>query len=214
MPVLIDMTGKKFGRLTVIAVAPKRSRRIPWRCQCDCGNNAIVDGSKLRNGHTQSCGCYMLQRNSESHRTHGRSNADDVTYQRWLAMRARAYSNHDISRPKYKDRGITVCRRWKSFENFLADLGECPSAEHSLDRRNNNRGYTPKNCRWATLKEQARNKRNNRKYRFSGKMRTAGEIVEISKTPISESTFVARITRYGWPLERALSEPPGAWKRQ
>jgi hypothetical protein len=160
MPALIDITGQRFGRLTVFNISREASKKhVYWRCRCDCGTRLAVDGSALRNGHTQSCGCRQSEAASRTQRRHGHAiNGGSRMYQCWLNMIARCYNKNGTYYRNYGGRGITVCKRWRKFENFLADMGERP-AGRSLDRINNDQGYSPANCRWATRSEQNKNKR-------------------------------------------------------
>lgn len=153
-----DLTGKKFGRLTAIALHPVKTNQGGFRysCACDCGGSAVVSSSKLRLGRTRSCGCLIIEsaRNRATHRS-----TKTPTYRSWVSMRERCYSPRASNFKWYGRRGITVCERWKSsFETFRSDMGERPSGT-TLDRLNPDGNYEPGNCRWATSGEQARSKR-------------------------------------------------------
>lgn len=153
----VDVTGRRFGRLQVERLEGlNSSRAYVWSCLCDCGNRVIVAGSKLRFGHTTSCGCSVLERVSNLNRTHGLSKSP--TYKSWASMWVRCTNPRNKDWHNYGGRGITVCKRWRKFENFLADQGLKPEGL-TLERVNNEKGYTPKNCKWATRAEQARNQR-------------------------------------------------------
>lgn len=166
---MIDIAGNRYGRLIAIAPAGKdRRRAIMWRCRCDCGNEAVICGTSLRNGHTRSCGCLHDELSAvrcaevgRSTRTHGQSRRTP-TYISWEGMHQRcAGSKGPESARYYADRGVTVCERWRSFENFLADMGERPDGK-TLDRTDPYGNYEPSNCRWATPKEQRANRRRGR----------------------------------------------------
>lgn len=154
---IIDLTGKKFNRLTVLKMVEDRNghTQISWVCKCLCGIIVIVRGGHLRGGHTQSCGC--LKAETFNCFKHGKCNTRE--YKSWDSMKQRCLNPNDDNYKYYGVRGIKICDRWKdSFKNFLEDLGERPDG-HTLDRINNEGNYEPKNCRWSNPSQQTRNQR-------------------------------------------------------
>lgn len=160
-----DLTGQRFGRLTVIGPAPRKTNFARWQCACECGNLHQADSTNLKRGHVTSCGC--LRR--ETSRSHGKSGTP--TFQSWLAMRARCGRESHSDYSSYGGRGIVVCPHWSKFENFLSDMGERPAGT-TLDRIDVNGHYEPSNCRWSTASAQQSNKRNNRVIAFEGRLKT------------------------------------------
>ncbi len=192
------ISGEVFGRLTVICEAPKRHgnphRRVTARC--NCGVVGDYEMFQLRSGHTQSCGC----RDSERRTTHGHAKNNSRTYRSWAAMKSRCRTDRLVE--CYSAKGVTLCERWRSFEMFLADMGERPEGM-TIDRIDPNGNYEPGNCRWATPFQQAINRTNSHRLTAFGRTMT---IMEWSKeTNIPFQTIRHRILR-GWNDERAVSK--------
>lgn len=148
----IDLTGKEFGTLTVIKRVRIQRGYATWLCRCTCGAEIEVRGDKLRRGEKKDC-------NYWKHRSEYFTDPKDITYTSWRRMGDRCAATSGPHYLKYGARGIRVCERWKDFWNFVKDMGLRPSKKHSLDRIDNDKGYEPGNCRWATAGEQMRNTR-------------------------------------------------------
>ena len=164
--IIKDLTRLRFGRLRVAALHPIRDKsgQALWVCVCNCGNETVVAGSDLRRRTTVSCGCYRMDnaRKTQNRKflkhSHARNGFTSRTYNAWRGMMRRCYTTTDKAYKYYGARGIKVCKRWRVFKNFLADMGEVPPGR-SLDRIDNDGNYTPKNCRWATHFTQIHNRR-------------------------------------------------------
>lgn len=161
----INMTGQRFGRLTILGEDPVRHNgKLCWLCKCDCGEMMSANGTLLRNGTVKSCGCLRREMGVERGKTsrkhgEGANQRETPEYRAWTNMKSRCQNPNHVQFPDYGGRGIRVCERWQTFENFLADVGRRPSKFHSIDRINNDGGYEPGNVRWATWEEQNSNQR-------------------------------------------------------
>lgn len=202
---LIDITGKRFGRYVVLRFAGKnKHNQSTWLCRCDCGREKVVQGLALKSGRTKSCGCLSAEKRRAKLIKHGHTAHGVVTqeYSAWTNMRNRCNNPNDDRFADYGGRGITVCERWNDFDKFLADMGQKPSDDHQLDRKDNDRGYSPDNCRWATRKQQQRNMRSNRLVSYSGETRSVTEWAE--RLEINAITLWARLNR-GWTIDEAMN---------
>jgi hypothetical protein len=197
-----DFTGHRFGRWTVLGLSDKRTDGERWwRVRCDCGGESTVRGVVLYRGSSKSCGCLRRERVSQRQTTHGRSRSAEHVSWKSMLMRCLNPSSPDFQ--NYGGRGIAVCERWRSFELFLADMGERP-AGYSLERIDVNGDYEPNNVRWATCAEQAVNRRNNIRYEIDGRQLTAREIADLYKVPLAR---LSKRLRLGWSASRAVNEP-------
>lgn len=160
---IVIQAGERYGRYTLVERAASRKGATYWVCQCDCGTVKEVQLSHLRNGTTQSCGCYRDEVKGQQSLKHGHwtNGKASLTYVSWQDMKLRVLSPNDVAYHNYGGKGVTICDRWlESFEAFLEDLGERPSKKHTLDRIDPNGNYEPGNVKWSTILEQNRNKRN------------------------------------------------------
>lgn len=156
---LKDLTGKRFGRLFVVERA-KIPGPVTWNVICDCGKEKNVRGSAMKSGLTKSCGCLFKEKRKEASIIHGHSGGKpSKTYKVWVNMKSRCLNKNATYYEYYGGRGITVCDEWiDSFEKFLEDMGEAPIGKQ-IDRIDNNKGYSRKNCRWSTSSENCLNRR-------------------------------------------------------
>lgn len=182
-----DLVGRKINRLLVQAETrkPGTSGRF-YVCLCDCGNETLKYGGHLRSGEAVSCGCAQRSVN----RTHGMSGTPE--YRAWDNARSRCHRAADAKYPLYGGRGIAMCDAWRqSFPAFFAELGPRPSAQHSLERNDGNRGYEPGNCRWATAEEQNNNRSINRHLVVGGERMTVAQASRVTGLP--HGTILARL---------------------
>ncbi len=201
--------GLKFHRLTVVGLShvhfsPSGCRRMVYLCRCECKTFSWVQGGNLTGQHpVKSCGCLQTEVWDDlkaNGRTHGMRQTR--TYQIWANAVARGRGSEQ--KEKYFDRGIRVCRRWLKFENFFADMGDCPD-RMSIDRIDNNKGYNPKNCRYATYSQQARNTRRTFRVTYKGETLSACDLAE--RHGIHYKTFYQRLKLLKWSLEKAITTP-------
>ena len=194
MPV-VDLTGQKFGRLTVKRFSHSGpSGKAQWLCGCDCGQELTADGYNLKCGNTASCGC--LRREVTAKRVFKTGLCRSPEYGAHQNMMSRCYDAADPRFSTYGARGITVCDRWHGehgFENFLADMGRKPAKNFSIDRIDNDKGYSPKNCQWATKYQQARNKTNNVRVSVDGEVMILREACK--RLGVKYGTALSRRTR-------------------
>lgn len=202
----IVCVGMTFHDLTVIG--PSRSRLLKhgrhrfWKCRCKCGNKVWVDSGNLGK-NTKSCGCRRFLGNAKVHGLTG-----SVEHNAWLALRDRCRNPRLKQFRDYGGRGIRVCERWdgpQGFVNFLAGMGPRPSRSHSLDRVDVNGNYEPGNCRWATHKEQSRNRRNTYAIAFNGETLCLSEWEE--RFGLSRGTL-SNLRRNGWDIAKVLAIGP------
>lgn len=202
-----DLTGKKFGMLTVLCrsedhIYPNGRHDIVYKCLCDCGKTKDVLAVHLRSGHTKSCGCYREEKASDTMRKHGDSKSRLFVI--WKNMKARCLNKNKPDYRLYGGRGITIDDSWKNdyvaFKEWANENGYNDAL--SLDRIDVNSGYSPDNCRWVTQKQQCNNTRRNIRISYNGEVHTLKEWSEI--TGIKYGTLCSRIYR-GWDIEKALT---------
>lgn len=214
MAVVKDLTGQRFGRLTAIAeVGRTNNGNAKWLCKCDCGGEKVVASFGLRSGRTQSCGCIKREQNETMFTTHGESgHRKTKLYRIWSGMKSRCLNSNWDCYQKYGAKGTDICTEWvdsyESFRDWAMKNGYRDGL--TIDRKDNSKGYSPDNCRWATTKEQNNNRTNNHRLTFNGKTQTMAEWSE--ELGMSYKAIEHRINR-GWPVSAALTVPVGGGGR-
>ncbi|MDP9438291.1 MAG: hypothetical protein M3P49_06060 [Actinomycetota bacterium] len=198
-----DLTGRTFGRLTVLERAENRWRMRRWLCECECGTHKVVTGKSLQTGETKSCGCLRNEQNRVANLKHGKTKTPEFVT--WANMLNRCHKPGHPSYPEYGGKGLAVCEEWRdSFGAFLRDMGPRPSPTHSIDRIDGTKGYSPDNCRWATSGEQIRNRRVTRWITYQGETLCLSDWCR--RLGINYQTTKQRLDK-GWPPEKALTAP-------
>lgn len=206
----VNLTGDRYGRWVVVGPSePVNPKRPKWICRCDCGVSRSVAQVTLRSGTSTSCGCTA----TEQRRTHGKSKTSEYHVWRGIIERCCNVSSRDF--PTWGGRGITVCSRWRdSFQSFIDDMGPRPNQTYTIDRIDNNEGYNPGNCRWATKTEQGRNRRTNFVIEFGGVSKT---LIEWSESTGFSRVVIADRLHRGWDVESAMTIKPtssNSWVRK
>ena len=193
---LIDISGGKFGKLTVINFYEIKDRYAYWLCMCECGNQVITKGSNLKTGDTKSCGC--LSTNFKHGMKHTRQ------YLTWSSMKNRCLNVNNQSYANYGERGITVCDEWLTFEGFWKDMSVGYDGNLTLERKDNSKGYCAENCKWATIKEQNNNKRSSIIISYNGVAKSLKQwAIDLSMN------YQTLFTRFhsGWSIQRLIETP-------
>lgn len=203
-----DLTGMRFGRLTVIKFHENdRGGRSQWLCKCDCGNTTIVRSYDLKGGKIVSCGCFWKERLVECNTSHNMCKNHPKLYFEHYNMLKRCYDEKCKNYNNYGGRGIQVCDRWRdNIQNFFDDVSVLPHFEedgYSLDRIDNDGDYTPNNVRWATVREQNLNRRNTLSFEYNGRTRTLKEWSEIFNIPYNN--LYQHVMRSGGDLEKVIN---------
>lgn len=199
-----DLSGMRFGRLTVVKFLCRGGGQTKWECACDCGRTHIASASNLKRGHVRSCGCLSRELAAKRLLSHGE--ADTRLYSIWDGMKRRCKGTSGYKNKRlYCDRGISYCDEWESYENFR-DWAFSNGYRDGLtiDRIDGNREYCPENCRWVNMKVQQNNRRNNHKVTHAGQTKTIGEWA--TEKGIPYDTLYNRLY-IGWTMEKALSVP-------
>ena len=204
MPPLIDLAGQRFGRLVVLERDGTRCKRTTWLCQCDCGNTYVTTTSYLRSNATHSCGCLAKENRKKLKLKHGQHGTR--LYHIWDNMKRRCNNPQRPDFFRYGGRGITLCSEWFEFRPFYDwAMANGYSGELQLDRADNNKGYSPDNCRWVTGKANCRNKKTNRFITYNGETKTLKDWSEI--LGINYRTLRKRLGKCGWSIEKAFTTP-------
>lgn len=213
----IDLTGNKYGRLTVIErsesyISKSGIPKVKWLCKCDCGNTVNVLGVDLRRGNTKSCGCLNLEKsiekishyNKEHKSIHGHRN--DRLYFIWESMKQRCNNPNCKEYNYYGAEGKIVCEEWQEFMPFYDwSMANGYADNLTIERIDRKKGYSPDNCKWATRKEQANNRRSNQLIEYKGRTQTMKQWAE--EFGINYNTLWSRINKHDWNVTKAFTTP-------
>ncbi|WP_275289191.1 hypothetical protein [Halomonas elongata] len=201
----IDLSGFRMDSATALKRVGKNHRdQFMWECRCDCGELFYAVAANIKLKRINHCGCQSTKNRRQAHTHHGKTRTPE--FNSWQGARDRCLCPTNKAYAYYGGRGIRICERWMSFDNFLQDMGPKPSPRHSLDRINVNGDYCPENCRWATPAEQARNRRNNVRITIDGKTQTLYEFY--GRKSSSAYTMANRMIAKGVTPEEAASLCP------
>jgi hypothetical protein len=202
--------GQKYGKWKVIKRAGKQGKQPTWLCVCECGNEGIVPSYNLKAGRSTNCGCVRKETLRKMNTTHDHSGSR--IHNIWMGMKFRCYNTSGMNYKDYGGRGIEMCEEWKeeftSFYEWSIENGY--NDDLTIDRKNNDLGYTPSNCHWTDRKKQANNQRKNHYIKYMGEVKTLAEWCE--QLNLNYSTIKRRIYR-GWDVEKAFSTPIKGGKR-
>ena len=199
MSSLIDLTGKRFGKLTIVEYLGKSY----WLCKCDCGNKKVIYGNSLKRGLSDSCGCLKSERLKNKLRIYKNlpyNKEQSRLHKIWQHMQSRCFNKNNNKYHLYGARGIKVCKEWIHFENFYSwAINNGYKNDLTIDRIDNNGDYKPSNCRWITYKEQNRNRRNNRLITYNNQTKCISEWEEITGLPLYQ-----RLNKLKWSIEKSF----------
>jgi len=200
-----DLTGQVFERLLATERDFSVKKKTNWICSCECGNKTSVFAPDLLSGRIKSCGCYRADMLAKRF-SHGncRNGKISPTYKSWANMLQRCSNPNWHAYRHYDGRGIAVCEEWHSFSVFLSEMGERPTG-HSIERKDNNAGYSKQNCRWATRSEQISNRQNTISVTLDGQTKTLKQWCAVMN--LNYTSVWYRIRRAGWTTELALKTP-------
>lgn len=200
----LNLSGVVVNSLTVVErTSARHGSSVMWLCRCICGSELLVRACTLKASRIKSCGCKTKEILRAARSTHGLSKTEPKTFHVWRGMRARCEKQYHKSYDDYGARGIAICDRWQDFGLFFADMGRAPDGM-TLERIDNDGNYEPGNCRWATHKEQANNRRSNVFVMHEGVQLTMAQLAEAVAIP--RDTLERRL-KMGWPMDRAVSQP-------
>lgn len=201
----VNLDGQRFGNATVIKQIGTKNHAVLWECLCDCGNTFKTTSGHLISGHSKSCGCLRKKQTSLNFKKHGES--ETRLHRVWSNMKTRCTNVNNRSYKNYGGRGIKICSQWlndfAAFSEWAKNNGY--SANLTIDRMDNDKGYNPENCRWVDTKTQNRNRRSNHLFEYKGEKKTLAEWCE--EYDLKLHTLLKRIS-LGWSMEKALTTRP------
>lgn len=197
--------GDKVDRNTILQfVGHNKWESRLYLCKCECGEFTLKSAAQLRSGKSRSCGCLSAEISSVGNRVHGQRKESE--YKCWVSMKQRCLNPKNRSFKDYGSRGIVICKRWMTFANFFRDMGRRPDRSFTLERNDNALGYNPKNCRWATKRDQSLNRRSSVIITAFGETKHLVDWTRDPRLACRPATFEKRIYA-GWSMEKAFSTP-------